>query len=376
MAALSYTLTIDGRPAPGQVIEAIEELEVDDSLDRASAFRIHMAIGSTLDSDWDILADDLFRPLTPVTVRLDAGPGPGDVLITGYVTAVDVVLDEQPGASSLEIVGMDASVRMNLQEKIRAWPNLSDGDIARKIFQEHDLEPRVTSTSPTRSETEVTTLQRSTDIRFLHRLAARSGCAVHVETDPRRGVETGVFAPLDLSAAAQGTLSVRFGDATNVERFTAHYEMLRPTAAESGGVGIAGRTVERGKVSSASETRLGRAGTLEAVTPSPLVRPSGSGLDDAGELDRYCQGVTDQSTWAVVASGSLHAAAYGKALRARRPVNVRGAGGLYSGTYMVSRVVHTFQSESYRQEFELIRNALQPTGAESLADTAGLAAVG
>jgi phage protein D len=376
VAALSYTLQIDGRPTSSQVVEAIQELEVDDSMDRASAFRIRMAVGSTTDSDWDILADDLFRPLTAVTVRLDAGPGPGELLIKGYVTAANVLLEEEPGASSLEVVGVDATVRMNLEEKIRAWPNLSDGDIARKIFEEYRLEPRVTSTSPSRSENETTTLQRSTDIRFLHRLAARNGFACHVETDPRRGVETGVFAPLDLAAKPQGTLSVRFGDATNVERFTAHYEMLRPTAAESGGVGIAGRTVERGKASSASETLLGKAGTLEAVKPLPLVRPSGTGLDDAGELERYCQGVTDHSTWAVVASGSLHAAAYGKALRARRPVNVRGAGRIYSGTYMVRRVVHTFQSELYRQQFELTRNALQLTGSESFADTAGLAAVG
>jgi phage protein D len=375
MAALRYTLEIDGKPAPSEVIEAVQELEVDDSLDRASAFRVRLAIGSTTDSDWDLLAKDLFGPLTPVTVRLEAGLAADQPLIKGYVTAANVLLEESPGASSFEIVGVDATVRMNLEEKVRAWPNLPDSEIATQIFQEHDLEPRVTSTSPSRSEDETTEMQRTTDIRYLHHLAARNGFACYVETDPQ-GVETGVFAPLDLAAEAQGTLSVRFGDATNVERFTARYEMVRPTAAESGGVGIAGRTVERASVSSVSETLLGKAGSLDAVTPTPLVRPSGSGLHDVGELERFCQGVTDRSAWAVVASGTLHAAAYGRALRARRPVDLRGAGDLYSGTYLVRRVVHTFQSELYSQEFELARNALRRTGSESFADTAGLAAVG
>lgn len=376
MAALSYTLEVGGAPASSQVIEAIQELEVDDSMDRASAFRIRLAIGSTTDSDWDLLQDDLFAPLTAITVRLEAGPGPAQLLIKGYVTAANVALAEDPGASSLEVVGLDATVRMNLEEKVRDWPNVSDGQIAEQIFGEHDLAPRVTATSPIRSEDEDSTMQRSTDIRFLRHLAARNGYVCYVETDPGTGVETGVFAPLDLAAKAQGTMSVRFGDATNVERFTARYEMLRPTAAESGGVGIAARTVERGRAASASETLLGKQGTLDAVEPQPLVRPSGTGLNDAGELERYCQGVTDHSTWAIVASGSLHAAAYGKPLRARRPVNVRGAGGLYSGTYLVRRVIHTFENELYRQQFELTRNALQLTGSESFADTAGLAAVG
>jgi phage protein D len=375
MAALSYTLDIAGSAASAEVVEAIQELEVDDSMDRASAFRVRMAIGSTTTGGWDLLDKDLFHPLTPVTVRLDAGQGPGQLLIRGYVTAANVILEEDPGASSLEVVGVDATARMNLEVKIRPWPNLPDSTIAEKIFDEHKLKPRVTPTSPSRSENEETTIQRTTDIRFLRFLASRNGYACYVETDPGTGVETGVFAPLDLAAKVQGVLSVRFGEATNVERFTARYEMLRPTAAESFGLGIAARTVESSKASSASETLLGRNGTLDEIKPVPLVRPSGTGLNDAGELKRYSQGVTDRSTWAVVATGSLHAAAYGKALRARRPVNVRGAGDLYNGTYLVRRVVHTFESELYRQQFELTRNALRRTGSESFTDTAGLAPV-
>ena len=375
MAGLTYTLLIDEQPASAEVIEAVQELEVDDSMDRASAFRIRLAMGSTADGDWSLLADDLFRPLTPVNVKVGIGTT-SESLIKGYVTAVKALFDERPGESSLEVTGVDASVRMNLEEKVRAWPNMSDADIAERIFAEYGLDPETTSTSPTRSESETTTTQRGTDIRFLRRLAARNGYVCYVETDPSSDAETGVFAPLDLTAAAQGVLSVRFGEAGNVERFSAHYEMVRPTTAEAGGVGIAGRSVELAQVSSTAETELGADGTLEAITPQPLVRPSGTGLEDAGELQTYCQAVTDRSAWAIRATGSLQVGAYGRALRARRPVTVRGAGSLYDGVYLVRRVVHTFSGELYTQEFELTRNALGLSGSESFQDTSALASVG
>jgi phage protein D len=375
MAGLTYTLLIDDRPASSDVIEAVQELEVDDSMDRASAFRIRLAIGSDADGDWSLLADDLFRPLTPVSVKLGIGTS-SESLIKAYVTAVDALFEESPGGSYLEVTGVDASVRMNLEEKVRGWPNLSDGDIAERIFAEYGLDPEVTTTSPNRSESETTTTQRGTDIRFLRRLAARNGYACYVETDPVSDTETGVFAPLDLAAQAQGVLSVRFGEAGNVERFSARYEMVRPTTAEAGGVGIAGRSVETAQVSSTSETELGADGTLEAITPQPLVRPSGTGLDDAGELQRYCQAVADRSSWAITATGWLQVGAYGRALRARRPVAVRGAGSLYSGTYLVRRVLHTFSGEQYTQQFELSRNALGLTGSESFRDAPALASVG
>ena len=241
MAGLTYTLLIDEQPATSDVIGAVRELEVDDSMDRASAFRIQLAMSSTADGDWSLLAGDLFRPLTPVNVRVGIGTT-SESLIKGYVTAVQALFEERPGESSLEVTGVDASVRMNLEEKVRAWPNLSDAEIAERIFGEYGLDADTTSTSPTRSESETTTTQRSTDIRFLRRLAARNGYSCYVETDPSSDAETGVFAPLDLTAPAQGVLSVRFGEAGNLERFSARYEMVRPTTAEAGGVGIAGRS--------------------------------------------------------------------------------------------------------------------------------------
>src|SRR6266516_695038 len=208
MPDLSYTLLIDDLPAPGGVLEAVQRLEVEEALDRASVFRIRLAIGSTPEGDWSVLSDDLFRPLVPVAVRVDAGTGLGEPLIRGYVTSSRAVFEPDPGRSFLEVTGMDATVRMNLEEKVRTWADLSDGDIATMIFAEYGLVPEVTSTSPYRLELETTTIQRGTDARFLRRLAARNGFTFLVDLDPVIGLEMGVFGPLDLSSQPQGVLSL------------------------------------------------------------------------------------------------------------------------------------------------------------------------
>jgi phage protein D len=376
MADVSYTLMIDGAPAEAEVIRAVQQLEVDATLDRASAFRIRFGIGSAADGDWSILSDDLFRPLTPITVHVSVGPGMDETLIHGYVASSRAAFEPEPGRSYLEITGTDATARMNLEEKVRSWPNLSDSDIAAIVFGEYGIVPQIEQTMPYRIELETTTMQRGTDIRFLQRLAARNGYACYMEPQPLTGLESGFFAPLSLEAPSQAILSVRFGTETNVEHFSAHYEMLQPTTARSAGVAIASKSVETAEASSSQETAMGSDDTLGALSPAPVVHPSQTGLNETGELQSHCQGVVDRSTWAVHAEGSLDGASLGKVLRPGKPVNLRGAGSLYSGTYMARRVLHTFSGDRYRQDFELVRNALGLTGSELFVDVGALATAG
>jgi phage protein D len=376
MAGLGYTLTINRKAAPGKVLDAIQRLEVDDSIDRASAFRLQLGIGSTADGDWSLVGEDLFRPLTPVGVSVQLGGGQREHLITGYVTAATAMFDEDPGNAYLEVAGVDATAKMNLQETVRPWPNLADSAIAEQILDKYQLTRRVTTTSPARQENEVITTQRTTDIRFLRYLALRNGFTCYVTTNPKTGAEEGVFGPLELDAPSQGVLSVRFGEATSVDRFSVHHQMLRPTTAEAMGVDAARKSTEKASRTSQSETVLGRDSTLDLVKPAPVVLPLGTGLDLAGELTDWCQSVVDRSAWAVRADGAVKVERFGKALRAGRPVAVRGAGSLYNGTYLVRRVLHAFAGEEYTQEFKLARNGLGQTSRDQLVDVGGLAAVG
>ena len=78
---------------------------------------------------------------------------------------------------------MDATMLMNLQEKVMAWP-MPDSQIAQAIFAQYIITPMVSPTLPSLVETEGTTTQRGTDIRFLRRLAQRNGYECFVQPRP------------------------------------------------------------------------------------------------------------------------------------------------------------------------------------------------
>jgi hypothetical protein len=63
----------------------------------------------------------------------------------------------------------------------------------------------------------------------------------------------------------------------------------------------------------------------------------------------------------VFATGSLDVARYGRVLRSRRLVGVRGAGDAFNGLYYVTSVTHQIKRGSFTQSFALSRNALVST---------------
>jgi len=68
-----------------------------------------------------------------------------------------------------------------------------------------------------------------------------------------------------------------------------------------------------------------------------------------------------QSADAVTGNGSLDVLRYGRVLKARRLVGVRGAGTAFDGLYYVKSVTHSIKRGEYKQSFTLVRNGLIST---------------
>jgi len=60
----------------------------------------------------------------------------------------------------------------------------------------------------------------------------------------------------------------------------------------------------------------------------------------------------------VSASGSLNVLRYGRLLKARQLVGVRGVGVAYDGLYFVQSVTSTLKRGEFKQSFNLTRNGL------------------
>jgi phage protein D len=328
-----------------------------------------MAINDT-GQGWTVLDDTVFDRLTPVRLEVIEGVGGSTVIFDGYVIEARAQFSSGPGESALEVVAMDATALMDLEESVTAWPNMADSDIATAIFGNYGFATDVDQSQPTRQDTDQTVIQRDTDIHFVRELAERNGyeCFLDVTSDP----VTGHFHAPRLSQSPQGVLSVSLGEATNVTAFSVRYEMLKSVTASVAQVTIDNQSDQTAQATSASLTQLGQQSTEPADQPRVIILPA-NGLADGGELQTYVQAKVDQSTWAVSAEGELESAVYGSVLRAKQPVLVRGAGAVFSGTYYVWRVLHILTPQGYRQQFTLQRNAVGLTGSEAFSSAPGAA---
>ena len=359
---IGFMLQIAFAPAPQPLVDAVEEIVVDSTLDQASALRMRFGIAQTDLGDWTVLIEDVFRPLVPVTVRVQTDVLP-EAIITAYVSKQEASYGDVAGTSTLEVSGLDKTLLMNLQENVMLWANFPDSAIATMIFGRNTLVPMVQPTSaPTLAEPEGSILQRGTDIRFLRRLAERNGFDCYVQPEPLSGLEQGFFRPRQTVGLPQAVLNVAMGEETNVMGFRIRDDMTRPTTAVAANLDTLTKAPQPAVAPASIQPPMGIQPTLTRVLPPPIVRPVDTGLVHTSDLQTLALAIADRSSFAIVAEGEV-----GPAVGILRPggvVNVRGAGRNYNGSYFVTRVTHTITRDDYKQRFEAVRNAATMTGAE------------
>ena len=361
--AISYTLTIDGALASQAVMSSVQSVQVEDHSEMADLLRIKLTIGVRPDgSGWTVLDDGLFPRLAKLLIKGRIGNAT-ETLIEAYVIETSVEFSTQPGQTVLSVVAMDPSVLMNLEEKVRPWPDMADSDIASAIFSEYGFNAKITSSQPSRPDTELRTMQRGADMQFLQQLAKRNGYECYVETAPSGEIE-GHFHPPETSQKPQGALTINMGQDTNVSAFSVRNDMLRPTTVKAKGLDVESLSDQPAESQQQTDDGLGSGAVLAADRPR-VVLLTGNGLAKSGELQTAAQAVVDRSGWAIRAEGELNTSTYGAVLRAKRTVTVRGAGRVFSGTYYVDRVLHILSSDGWKQRFSIRRNALGLTGRES-----------
>jgi phage protein D len=349
-------LKIGGRPADAQLISALRTVEVEDHATLADVARLRVATGiAERGATWSVLDEPICDRLANVKIAVRLGGESETPLIDGYVIDVKAALSPNPSSSTIEIVVMDATVLMDLEEKVKAWPDQSDSAIAQSIFGDYAFDANVASTQLVRQANDVTVMQRETDIRFLRRLAERNGFECYVDVGDR-GQTVGHFHPPTLQESPQAVLSVNMGTATNIDDFSLRYDMLSATQASASGIDVQDASAQPAQTPSASLRDQG--GTSTVATDHPRVRLlTPRGLSRTDELQTLTQAAVDRSAFAITAEGLVNAAVLGQALRAKKPVLVRGAGRRFSGQYYVERVLHRFDTNGYQQRVTLKRNA-------------------
>jgi phage protein D len=367
MESEQVVLEIDGQPAADLYPDVTRvEVELDDEL--AAMFRIELSMQLGPDGDWSHLDDDRLTSWHKVVVRagFDDGTEP---LMTGYVTHVHARFDGDLGRCRLELWGMDGTALMDREERLRAWPDKKDSDIAQEIISGYGFTPKVQDTAVVHGSALSTIVQRETDIQFLRRLALRNGFECYVDGD------LGYFGAPAIAENPQPLLAVQFGAQTNVDWFTVQVDAGSPADI---GMYQLHRTDKKVVTSLVTESRQPPLGAKPGASlPSPGLAPARAymGMNvttGAAEMDSLCQSLFHRAEWFVTGEGLVDGNRYGSVLRPRRPVTIKGVGVTHSGVYYVTHVTHTISAGGYTQRFRVKRNALRPKGDEDFGGTGGL----
>ena len=357
----SAAVRINGETSDS-LYKCTQQITVQEDLDVGSSFSINLVACRNDDGSWPYLEDENLQVWNRVTIYASF-PEQTEVVIDGYIADVAVSTNPDAGNVTVDIQGVDASYHMNLEEKTKIWIDKSFEDIAKEILESYDFDTVIAEPSEDAAATPPHAVaQRGTDHAFLRELARRKGYEFFVHGG------TGFFRPAKLDGAPQKLVAVNFGDETNCTQFRVAADGTAPTAAAIMFLDpMTGKVMESRRDSSGLPP-LGTdtLDTLRGAVGVPQTLQIGRrlGCMDQARADDYATGLLRRNGWWVTANGTLNGLRYGRVLRSRKTVTIKGVGAKYNGVYYVRKVQHELTMRTYSMTFEAVRNAVGRLGTE------------
>lgn len=351
--------------APRALVDALVHAKVENgSGDVQSGFELTFELpsGSPLSTIFLVAgggAVPLIRVVLVVTVN-----GSAESIIDGVTTNVEM----QPGkggVSRVVVKGKDMSALMDIIElpgipfpamppSVRVLLCLAKyaafGVIPMVIPSILDIPPLPMQQIPQ---------QRGSDYAYVKSLAQEAGYVFYLQPGPTPGTSKAYWGPEIRVGAPQPALTTNTGALDSVETISFTFDKERkamPIVFFQESVSKAPIPILIPDVSPLNPP-------LGIVPPLP---PKIEKLENTAHLTAPAAlmaglAYAGQHSDCVFGSGSLDVAKYGRLLKSRQLVGVRGAGLPYDGLFYVSSVTHEIERGSYKQNFTLARNALIST---------------
>ena len=353
-------------PAPRVVMEALDSVEVRTAADKSSGFSLtfQFASRSALNTLFLIVGAQSSGPATPplrvmLIVTLNGTPQP---LFDGVMTNVEVQAGSNGAAGKMTVIGEDLTKVMDMLDfsglPFPAMPIEARVALLCAKYAAFGLIPLVIPVLFPDFPIPVDRIpaQQGTDLEYIRQLADEVGYVFYIEPGPVPGVNFAYFGPEIKVGVPQPALNVDMDAATNVENLSFSFD---PT---KGVLPIV--FIQNALTRAPIPIPIPNLNPLQpplGLLPTPLANIKV--LKDTAKLSpmqAISRGLAEaaKSQDSVSANGSLDVLRYGRPLKARGLVGVRGAGLAYDGLYYVSSVKSTLKRGEFKQSFQLTRNGL------------------
>lgn len=353
-------------PAPRIVIDALESVTVTTAAGSASGFQMSLKINSQSELNTLFLitaGQSTTLGMPPLRVMLVVTlNGTPQVLFDGVMTNVQVQPGENGAAGRISVTGEDLTKVMDMFDLSGLpYPAMPVPARVALICAKYAAFGIIPLPIPPLFLDVPIPIQRipsqqGTDLNYLLQLAREVGYVFYIEPGPVPGTNIAYFGPEIKVGVPQPALNVNMDAHTNCESLSFSFD---PTKGVLPVVFIQNQLTRipipipipnlnplqppLGVLS----TPLANIKLMKDTAKLNPVQAIGRGLAEAAKSQDSVSG-----------SGSLNVLRYGRLLKARQLVGVRGVGLAYDGLYYVQSVTSTLKRGEFKQSFNLTRNGL------------------
>jgi hypothetical protein len=361
-------------PVPASIVDSLisarvtiattEEANAGEPVPARSGFELEFTLGKRSPLETIFLlrgsAPPLLRVILVATIN-----GIPEVVIDGFILKNKVTPGGGAGPTKLTLYGKDITVAMELKDlsgfPFPAVPAF--GRVALLLAKYLVLGvvpviiPPLFDGLP--DPVEQIPAQTGTDFAYINQLAREAGYVFYVDAGPLPGANTAYWGPEIKVGVPQPALNLDMDAMTNVESISFSIDNDK-------------------RVTPVVLIRIDKV-PVPIPVPIPdisLLNPplgvfspmsfTDEPMSDVARLSfpqALLKGLARKSSTAecVTAEGTLNVVRYGRLLKARQLVGVRGAGTAFDGLYYVKSVTHEIKRGEYKQSFKLTRNGLVST---------------
>lgn len=349
-------------PMPQVVMEALTGVTVKSTTKTASGFDLSFTLSnrSPLHTVFLLAAGStpLLRVILIVTIN-----GTPQVLMDGVTTMIQVT-PGSAGQSTLTVTGLDLTKLMDsnlIDLSGLPYPAMPAEARVALIIAKYALFGMIPLVIPSLFidlplPIERIPAQHGSDLHYIRELAEEVGYVFYIDPGPVPGTNTAYWGPEIKIGPPQPALNIDMDAHTNVESLSFNYQ-----------------TAENVLPIVFIQNALTK---LPIPIPIPNINPLQPPLGVTGLIPTRVEVLRDtaklspmaaigrglaagsRSADSVTGNGSLDVLRYGRLLKARQLVGVRGAGMAFDGLYFVESVTTTIKRGELKQSFNLTRNGL------------------
>ena len=352
-------------PVPQIVLDALTQIEVVAPDETAGAFtlRFTLSVQSPLHTLF-LLSGASMLPLLRVIVIVTLNGMP-QVLIDGVVSKTEILPGADQRHSTLQVTGDDLTAVMQKLEYSNLpgtlYPALPMEAVVELILAKYAFLGIVPLVIPSIEidvpiPTDQIPTQQGSDLEYVRMLAERVGYVFYLDSGPLPGTSVAYWGPKIKVGIPQPALSADMDAGSNVESLTFNYN---GNARSSPVVYIQNEDTKVPLLIAIPD--VGPLNPLLGLIDTPpqrftLLPETAKYTPTRALLLGMAEAAKSADT--VTGTGSLDVIRYGRVLKSRQLVGVRGVGPAFDGLHYVSEVRHTIKRGEYKQSFSLSRKGI------------------